>query len=64
MAFFVAGETESLSNFFLLFDGYLSFKNKQLAVSGRKRHPNPNGGPFFLFPKRARVIGVGVMLSG
>ena len=64
MAFFVAGETESLSNFFLLFDGYLSFKNKQLAISGRKQHPNPNGGPGRFPPKRARVIGVGVMFSG
>ena len=31
VAFFVAGEVESLANFFLLFDGYLAFKNKQLA---------------------------------
>ena len=31
VAFFVAGEVESLANFFLLFDGYLVFKNKQLA---------------------------------
>ena len=31
MAFYVAGELESLNNAFMLIDGYLQYKNKQLA---------------------------------
>ena len=31
VAFYVAGDFESLVNYFLLLDGYLQFKNKQLA---------------------------------
>ena len=31
MAFYVAGELESLNNAFMLLDGYLQYKNKQLA---------------------------------
>ena len=31
VAFYVAGELESLNNAFMLIDGYLQYKNKQLA---------------------------------
>ena len=31
VAFYMAGDAESLTNFFMLFDGYLNFKAKQLA---------------------------------
>ena len=31
VAFYVAGEADSLTNFFMLVDGYLNFKSRQLA---------------------------------
>ena len=39
VAFYVAGEIESLTNAFMLLDGHLQFKNKQLVLKEKNYSP-------------------------